>query len=145
MDLSIGQVLCGEQAKSRVEWQKWRGEWSREAQNERQEKPSPARHREGSPSARRPLPPDEVFLNLPYDEKSQRLYLAYICGIRALEMDPRVTLEIPGGTRRLDRIFPLIQGCRFSIHDLSRVQLDGKHPRTPRLNMPFELGLAVAW
>ena len=60
-------------------------------------------------------------------------------------MDPRVTLEIPGGTRRLDRIFPLIQGCRFSIHDLSRVQLDGKHPRTPRLNMPFELGLAVAW
>ena len=60
-------------------------------------------------------------------------------------MDPRVTLEIPGGTRRLDRIFPLIQGCRFSIHDLSRVQLDRKHPRTPRFNMPFELGLAVAW
>jgi len=36
MDLSIGQVLCGEQAKSRVEWQKWRGEWFRDAQNERQ-------------------------------------------------------------------------------------------------------------
>ena len=27
--LTIGQVLCGERAKSRVEWQGWRGEWRR--------------------------------------------------------------------------------------------------------------------
>jgi hypothetical protein len=31
------------------------------------------------------------------------------------------------------------------VHDLSRVQLDRAKPRTPRFNMPFELGLAVAW
>jgi hypothetical protein len=60
-------------------------------------------------------------------------------------MAPRVTLEIPGGVRRLDRIFALIQSCEFSVHDLSRVQLDRTKPRTPRFNMPFELGLAVAW
>jgi hypothetical protein len=60
-------------------------------------------------------------------------------------MDPRVTLEIPGGTRRLDRIFQLMRSCRFSIHDLSRVELDRRRPSTPRFNMPFELGLAVAW
>lgn len=60
-------------------------------------------------------------------------------------MGPRVTLEIPGGKRRLDRIFGLIKGCRFSVHDLSRVQLDRRPPSTPRFNMPFELGLAVAW
>ena len=56
-----------------------------------------------------------------------------------------MTLEIPGGTRRLDRIFGLMQSCEYSVHDMSRVQLDRAKPRTPRFNMPFELGLAVAW
>jgi hypothetical protein len=37
-----------------------------------------------------------------------------------------------------------MQECNYSIHDLSRVQLDRYRPRTPRFNMPFELGLAVA-
>jgi hypothetical protein len=31
------------------------------------------------------------------------------------------------------------------VHDLSRVELDRKRPATPRFNMPFELGLSVAW
>jgi hypothetical protein len=38
-----------------------------------------------------------------------------------------------------------MRGCRYSFHDLSRVQIDRKKPPTPRFNMPFELGLAVAW
>ncbi len=95
------------------------------------------------PSSRRP--PADVFLNIPYDSKFQRLCLAYICGISALGFVPRATLEIPGGSRRLDRIFRLIRNCRFSVHDLSRVELDRKRPPTPRFNMPFELGLCVAW
>jgi hypothetical protein len=37
------------------------------------------------------------------------------------------------------------QRCEYSVHDLSRVQVDAKAPATPRFNMPFELGLAVAW
>ncbi len=45
----------------------------------------------------------------------------------------------------MDRIFELITNCRYSIHDLSRVELDRVHPATPRFNMPFELGLAVGW
>jgi hypothetical protein len=53
-------------------------------------------------------------------------------------------LEIPFGQRRLDRILSLIRQSRYSIHDLSRVQLDQNAPRTPRFNMPFELGLTVA-
>jgi len=28
---------------------------------------------------------------------------------------------------------------------MSRVELDAKRPQTPRFNMPFELGLTVAW
>ncbi len=93
-----------------------------------------------------PVPdPHGVFLNIPYDARFTRLYLAYVAGICAFGLTPRATLEIPGGVRRLDRIFELIQTCRYSLHDLSRVQLDRKRPPTPRFNMPFELGLAVAW
>ncbi len=89
--------------------------------------------------------PNSVFLNIPYDGAFQRLYLAYIAGLCALGLKPCATLEIPGGERRLDRIFDLIQSCRYSIHDLSRVQLDRTPPPTPRFNMPMELGMAIAW
>lgn len=88
--------------------------------------------------------PTEVFLNIPYDKKFERLFLAYIAGISALGLVPRATLEITDSTRRLDKILKLIGECEYSIHDLSRVELDRKKPRTPRFNMPFELGLCVA-
>ena len=94
---------------------------------------------------RRPKQADDyVFLNLSYDAKFEPLLLAYIAGISAFGLLPRTPLEIPGGGRRLDRIFDLLRGCRYSIHDLSRVQVSRDAPRTPRFNMPFELGLAVA-
>lgn len=85
-----------------------------------------------------------VFLNIPYDPQFSRLFLAYITAVCAMRFVPRATVGITG-TRRLDRIAKLIETCSYSIHDLSRVQLDRNAPRTPRFNMPFELGLAVAW
>jgi hypothetical protein len=86
-----------------------------------------------------------VFLNIPYDPAFRELYLAYIAGVSSFSLVPRGTLEIPGGERRLDRILSLIRSCRYSLHDLSRVELDRQPPQTPRFNMPFELGLVVAW
>lgn len=88
--------------------------------------------------------PKSVFLNLPYDSAFESLFLSYLAGVSAFGLEPRASLEIPGGRRRLDRIFELISDCDYSIHDLSRVQLDRRAPSTPRFNMPFELGLAVA-
>lgn len=85
-----------------------------------------------------------VFLNVPYDPAFENLFLAYIAAISAYGFKPRATLEIPFGERRLDRILSLICQSQYSVHDLSRVQLDPKAPRTPRFNMPFELGLVVA-
>jgi hypothetical protein len=85
-----------------------------------------------------------AFLNVPYDRDFTDLFLAYIAGIVGHGLTPRATLEVPGGARRLDRIIDLIQECRYSFHDLSRVELDTATPATPRFNMPFELGLAVA-
>lgn len=87
---------------------------------------------------------DSVFLNIPYDEQFTSLFLAYVAGIRAFGLLPRATLELPRGVRRLDRIISMIRSCPYSVHDLSRVELDTSLPPTPRFNMPFELGLAVA-
>jgi hypothetical protein len=89
-----------------------------------------------------------VFLNIPYDPAFQRLYLAYIGGLSAFGLVPRSALEVPSGGRqhdRIDRIFSIVRECTYSLHDLSHVQLDRVEPRTPRFNMPFELGMAVAW
>lgn len=86
-----------------------------------------------------------VFLNIPYDEEFQKLYLAYIVGLSQLGFDPYITSGIPGGERRLDRVLALIQSCRYSIHDLSRVEMSVASPATPRFNMPLELGLTIAW
>jgi hypothetical protein len=85
-----------------------------------------------------------VFLNIPYDAQFTQQYFAYITAVSAMSLVPKATLGI-AGNRRLDRIASLIEDCAYSIHDLSRVQLDRNAPRTPRFNMPFELGLAVAW
>ena len=89
--------------------------------------------------------PKTAFINIPYDDRFQDLYLAFIAGLTAFGLNPRATLEVPGGTRRLDRIFDLITSCQYSFHDLSRVQLDRKRPQAPRFNMPFELGLVLGW
>jgi hypothetical protein len=86
----------------------------------------------------------EVFLNIPYDKQFERLFLAYIAGISAIGMVPRATLEITDSSRRLEKILKLARSCQYSVHDLSRVELDRAKPRTPRFNMPFELGLCVA-
>ncbi len=99
-----------------------------------------------SPRRRRSKPVVEkaaVFLNIPYDRPFENLLLAYIAGISAFGFAPRATLEIPFSQRRLERIIALIASSRYSVHDLSRVQLDRNAPRTPRFNMPFELGLTV--
>jgi hypothetical protein len=56
-------------------------------------------------------------------------------------MFPHATLEITDGSRRLEKILRLERSCDYSVHDLSRVQLDPAKLRVPRFNMPFALGL----
>jgi hypothetical protein len=90
------------------------------------------------------LSENSVFLNIPYDEKFRRLYLAYISGLIHLGLDPHATIEKPSCRNRLEKVLDLVRSCRYSVHDLSRVELDKTSPRTPRFNMPFGLGLAVA-
>ena len=93
---------------------------------------------------RRRLPINTAFVNVPYDPDYEKLFIALIAGLSGFGLIPHATLEIPGSERRLNRIMGLLRRCRYSFHDLSRVQLDATPPETPRFNMPFELGLAVA-
>ncbi len=52
---------------------------------------------------------------------------------------PRCALEEPdSGEVRIARIQRIIASSRYSLHDISRVELS---PNFPRFNMPFELGL----
>ena len=93
-----------------------------------------------------PLPdPKGVFLNVPYDKEFSKLYVAYIVGLIQLGLAPHLASEIPGGKRRLERIFELIQSCRYSIHDLSRVEVSPGPTAAPRFNMPLELGMTITW
>ncbi len=93
------------------------------------------KRRQGAPKPR--VDAGSVFLNIPYDDGFENLFLAYISAISAFGFTPRATLEIPFGQRRLDRILTLVRQSQYSIHDLSRVQLDCTSPRTPRFNMSF--------
>jgi hypothetical protein len=92
-----------------------------------------------------PLDPEAVFLNLPYDEEFSSLYVAYIVGLFYLGLVPHLASEIPGGTTRLQRISALVRSCRYSIHDLSRIELSTGSAHTPRFNMPLELGMTITW
>ena len=80
-----------------------------------------------------------IFLNVPYDKKYEKLFIALVGSIICVNLTPRCVLEIPErGEGRLLRINSLINECGISLHDLCRVG-------TPvRFNMPFELGLACA-
>jgi len=94
-----------------------------------------------------PPPPDPVavFLNVPYDKEFSSLYVAYIVGLYQLNLVPHLASEVPGGKRRLNRVFELIQSCRYSIHDLSRVEISPAPAAAPRFNMPLELGMTITW
>jgi hypothetical protein len=83
-------------------------------------KSPPRTRRRSKPSIKK----DDVFLNVPYDGRFENLLLAYIAGITAFGFVPRATLAIPFSQRRLERIISLIASSQYSVHDLSRVELD---------------------
>jgi hypothetical protein len=85
-----------------------------------------------------------AFINMPYAALYERVYLAFIAGVAGFGMVPTAAVKDPSSHFQLDRIFDLVAASDYSFHDLSHMSLDRAKPRTPRFNMPFELGLAVA-
>lgn len=82
-----------------------------------------------------------VFINCPFDDKYLPLLRAVVFTVHDMGFRARCALEASNaGNIRIDKIQNIIAECKYSIHDLSRTQLDRTH-RLPRFNMPLELGI----
>jgi hypothetical protein len=82
-----------------------------------------------------------IFINCPFDPEFQPFLRATLFTICAMECKPRSALEESDSSiLRLEKIYTLIEKCRFSIHDLSRTELSAS-TGLPRFNMPLELGI----
>ena len=82
-----------------------------------------------------------VFINCPYDDEYEPLSDALIFCVHDCGFIARSALELDDGAQvRIDKIYDLIEGCRFGIHDLSRTEPDAG-TGLPRFNMPLELGI----
>lgn len=84
-----------------------------------------------------------LFINCPFDEQYRTLFDALVFTAKLSGYEARSALELTdSGELRLQKILRLIATTSFSIHDLSRVELDAAHG-LPRFNMPVELGIAL--
>ncbi|CAN7609036.1 hypothetical protein LJR084_004650 [Variovorax sp. LjRoot84] len=83
-----------------------------------------------------------VFLNCPFDGKFKPLFDAIVFTIHDLGFQARHALIDDSSVVRVERIASEIATSKYSLHDMSRVQL-GKN-KLPRFNMPFEAGIAYA-
>lgn len=82
-----------------------------------------------------------VFINCPFDEDYKPFFDAIVFVVQIAGFKPRSALEaINSGQYRLEKIMNIISECRYSIHDISRTELDKVHS-LPRFNMPLELGI----
>jgi hypothetical protein len=89
----------------------------------------------------RELSADDVFINCPFDDDFVPIFHALIFVILVCGFRPRSGRELDdGGQTRIEKIYNLIEECRYGVHDLSRTELDPVH-LLPRFNMPLELGL----
>jgi hypothetical protein len=84
-----------------------------------------------------------VFINCPFDDEYTPIFEAVVftiqaCGFRT--MCARSWLN--SGELRLEKILEIIVNCRYSVHDLSRTELD-RTSALPRFNMPLELGIDI--
>lgn len=86
---------------------------------------------------------NSVFINCPFDAEYWSIFEAIVFCILDCGFVPRCALEeADSGAFRLSKIQEIIRASKYTIHDLSRVELSGD-TRLPRFNMPFELGLDI--
>jgi hypothetical protein len=83
----------------------------------------------------------DVFINCPFDADFLPRFQALVFAVRACGFRVRCALEMDdGGETRIDKLYRIIEESRYSIHDLSRTELDPVNA-LPRFNMPLELGI----
>lgn len=88
----------------------------------------------------RPTYNDSVFINCPFDDNYKPILRAIVYAIYRCGFFPQTALDEDDGTElRLLKIIRKMKGCKYGIHDLSRIELNNAN--FPRFNMPFELGI----
>lgn len=77
-----------------------------------------------------------IFLNIPYSARYTDLEIAVLSTATAYGLTPRMAKEEIGLSVRLHKIARMILSCGYGFTDLTYVK---------RMNLPFELGLLLAW
>ena len=76
-----------------------------------------------------------VFINCPFDEAYKPIFDAIVFSVLDSGFTPRCSMEIDDSAQvRIDKIFRIIEECKYAIHDLSRTELDPEH-NLPRFNV----------
>jgi len=82
-----------------------------------------------------------VFINCPFDAQYASIFEAIVFAVNDAGFRPKCARErLDSSHVRLQKITTLISSSRYSIHDLSRTDLDDVS-MLPRFNMPLELGI----
>lgn len=82
-----------------------------------------------------------VFINCPFDDEYVPIFEAIVFAVHDAGFRPKCARErLDSSEIRLQKIVDLIRISRYSIHDLSRTELD-RATALPRFNMPLELGI----
>jgi len=84
-----------------------------------------------------------VFINCPFDDDYDLIFNAILFTVHKCGFILRCSKEFEDSSGiRIKNIIQLIKESKYSIHDLSRVTLDGTS-KLPRFNMPLELGICI--
>jgi hypothetical protein len=80
--------------------------------------------------------PRGIFLNIPYSDRYTNLEIAILSTVTAYGLVPFMAKQDSSMGVRLHKIARMILSCKYAFTDLTYVK---------RMNMPFELGLLLAW
>jgi hypothetical protein len=85
---------------------------------------------------RRVFKPNRIFLNIPYASRYSNLEVAVLSTATAYDLHPCMAKERSKLEIRMRKIVELVLTCKYGFTDLSYAT---------RMNMPFELGVLLAW
>lgn len=80
-----------------------------------------------------------IFVNCPFDNQYFPILKSVLFAIIYLDYIPKISETADSGITRLEQIRDLIKSSKYSIHDISRVELNAEN--LPRFNMPLECGI----
>jgi len=84
--------------------------------------------------------PKNVFVNCPFDNHYFTLLKPLLFTLIYIDLIPQMSETSDSGEFRLQKIKTLMSESKYSIHDLSRMDII-KVGDLPRFNMPFECGI----